>query len=141
MRRPRAIDERRRAVGVSEPSPPAAVVDAAWREGRLPYQRTEDGAAVWPPRVAAPGDGRPLSWHDSAGVGCVYATTALHARGAEPRNIALIDLDEGFRIMSRVDGLPAEAVKIGLRVGVRFTEADAETGARIPVFVPLEEQA
>lgn len=114
---------------------PAAIVQAAWRAGRLVYPRTADGVPVWPPRIAAPGTGGPLTWHDSAGLGTVYATTALHARDAPPRNVALIELDEGFRMMSRVEGVPGDAVPIGLRVRVRFTDADPETGDRLPVFV------
>jgi len=126
---------------VSEPTSPVAISEAAWREGRLSYPCTSDGTPVWPPRIAAPGTGEPLSWRDSAGLGTVYATTALNARDALPRNVALIDLDEGFRMMSRVEDLPGDAVPVGLRVRVRFTDADPETGARVPVFVPAPEQA
>jgi hypothetical protein len=122
---------------VTEPASPAATVAAAWRAGRLAFQRTADGRAIWPPRIAAPGTGGPLTWHDSTGVGTVYATTALHARDAPPRNVALIDLDEGLRIMSRVEGLAGDAVPIGLRVRARFTDPDPETGERLPVFEPL----
>ncbi len=39
-------------------------------------------------------------------------------------------------MMSRVEGLPGDAVPIGLRVRVRFTDPDPETGDRLPVFVP-----
>lgn len=116
-------------------SPPAAIVDAAWREGRLVYQATADGRALWPPRLAAPGSGDPLTWQASAGLGVVYAATALHQREGDPRSIVLVALDEGFRMMSRVEGLAADAVSVGLRVRVRFTEPD-EDGARLPVFEP-----
>jgi uncharacterized OB-fold protein len=124
---------------VSAPASPAAIVAAAWREGRLAYPVAPDGTAVWPPRAAAPGSGSPLTWRDSAGRGTVYATTALHTRDAAPRNLALIDLDEGFRMLSRVEGPAGDAVPIGLRVRVRFTEPDPQTGERLPVFVPEDE--
>lgn len=123
---------------MSDPVSPAAIVQAAWREGRLAFPCTAEGTPVWPPRIAAPGTGAPLTWRDSAGLGTVYATTALHARDTPPRNLALIDLDEGFRMMSRVEGPPGDAVPIGLRVEVRFTAADPETGDRLPVFVPQD---
>ena len=126
---------------MSESPSPVAISQAAWRDGRLSYPAAADGTALWPPRIAAPGTGEPLTWHDSAGLGTVYATTALHARDAAPRNVALIELDEGFRMMSRVEGFPGDAVPIGLRVRVQFTDPDAETGARLPVFVPAEEPA
>jgi hypothetical protein len=38
-------------------------------------------------------------------------------------------------MMSRVEGVPAAAVRPGLRVTARFTEP-GEDGSRIPVFVP-----
>ena len=126
---------------MSEPTSPVAISDAAWRDGRLSYPCTADGTPVWPPRVAAPGTGEPLTWRDSAGLGTVYATTALHGRDTPPRNVALIELDEGFRIMSRVEGLPGDAIPIGLRVRVAFTDPDPETGARLPVFVPAGDPA
>jgi uncharacterized OB-fold protein len=121
------------------PAPsPAAVVAAAWREGRLVFQEAPDGTPLWPPRHAAPGTGEPPIWRQSAGRGTVHATTALHARGEAPRNIALVELDEGFRMMSRVEDLPGDAVPIGLRVRVRFTGPD-EDGTRLPVFTPEPE--
>jgi uncharacterized OB-fold protein len=126
---------------VSEPTSPVAISEAAWRDGRLSYPCTADGTPIWPPRAAAPGTGDALSWRDSAGLGTVYATTALHARDTPARNVALIELDEGFRMMSRVEGLPGDAIPIGLRVRVRFTDPDPETGVRLPVFTPAEDQA
>ena len=126
---------------MSEHHSPVAICEAAWRDGRLSYPRTEEGVPVWPPRIAAPGTGKPLTWHDSAGLGTVYATTALHSRDTPARNVALIELDEGFRMMSRVEGLPGDAVRVGLRVRVRFTDPDPETGSRLPVFVPAGETA
>lgn len=126
---------------MSEQRSPAAFVEAAWREGRLVFQRAPGGEALWPPRMAAPRTGEPLTWADSAGLGTVYATTALHARDAPPRNVALIELDEGFRMMSRVEGPPGDEIPVGLRVRVRFGDPDPQTGARLPVFVPAGEPA
>ena len=45
---------------------------------------------------------------DQSGRGVVYATTAVYRRDGEPYNVALVDLEEGFRMMSRVEGVPAE---------------------------------
>lgn len=47
--------------------------------------------------------------------GTVYATTVVRPRGAEPYNVALIDFEDGRR-MGRVEGLPPEEVRIGMRV-------------------------
>ena len=108
-----------------EPSP-AAVYAEHCRRGELAYQVGPGGAAVFYPRAG-------LEWRVSAGLGTVYATTIVHRRGEDPYNVALIDLDEGFRMMSRVEGLPPEDVRIGMRVRVRFVD-DGEDHP-LPVFV------
>lgn len=92
--------------------------------GRLAYQVDADGRAVFYPRHG------PYEWRTSAGLGTVYATTVVRRRGEEARNLALIDLDEGFRIMSRVEGLAPTDVRIGQRVRVGFD------GQGVPVFEP-----
>ena len=120
---------------------PAASPFATYAEhcarGELAFQVREDGTAVFHPRLVAPGTGgTALAWRVSAGVGTVYATTTLFRRGEEPYNISLIDLDEGFRMMSRIEGVAPEAVSIGMRVRVQF-QPGADGAAPYPVFVPL----
>ncbi|MGZ4270064.1 MAG: Zn-ribbon domain-containing OB-fold protein [Solirubrobacteraceae bacterium] len=110
------------------PSPAAVFSDHAGR-GELAYQVAPDGTAVFPPRLAQPGTGAPLEWRVSAGAGTVYATTVVRRRDAEPRSLVLVDLDEGFRMMSRVEGVAPEDVAIGQRVQVRFDDGT-------PVFGP-----
>ena len=112
---------------------PAAILAWHWAAGRLAFQVTAAGEPLWPPRAAAPGSGEPLSWRLSAGRGSVYAATALHGRDHDPRSIALIELDEGPRMMSRVDGIPATGVRPGARVVVQFAEIDDQL---VPVFTP-----
>jgi uncharacterized OB-fold protein len=103
---------------------PRTALDAALARGELPYQRCADCAAVaFHPRVVCAGcGGSRLDWARSAGLGTVYATTTLHERGREPYNVALVDVDEGFRMMSRVDGLPPDEVRIGARVRARVVD-------------------
>ena len=120
---------------IDEPRSPAAIYAAHCREGRLAYPAAPDGTPVWPPSLVVPGTGEPVQWLLSEGRGTVYSTTALRARDSEPRNVAIVELDECYRMMARVDGLPADAVEIGARVRVRFGAPD-ETGARLPFFVP-----
>ena len=107
---------------------PAERYAAAARAGVLAYQwDPAAGHPVFPPRLVAPGTGTTeLEWRESAGRGTVYSLTWIRPREGEPYNVALIDLDEGFRIMSRVDA-PAEAVRIGVAVTVRFDDG-------VPVF-------
>ena len=118
---------------------PLAIYQEHLDRGELAYQvSTADGKAVFFPRVIAPGTGRDdLQWRVSGGRGVVYSTTVAYYKGEPPLNVALIDLDEGFRMMSRVEGLPAEEVRIGMRVALRVLPA-AEGRAALPVFVPAE---
>jgi uncharacterized OB-fold protein len=54
--------------------------------------------------------------------GVVYATTVVRPRGEEPYNVCLVDLDDGVRVMGRVEGLAPQDVTIGLRVQGRAGE-------------------
>jgi uncharacterized OB-fold protein len=110
-----------------EPSPAAAYAEFCAR-GELAYQVAADGRAVFPPRLGEPGTGAPLRWAVSAGAGTVYAATVMRRRGEPPASLVLVDLDEGFRMMSRVEGVAPEDVRIGARVRVRFDDG-------VPVFV------
>jgi len=56
------------------------------------------------------------------------------AEGA-PFNVALVDCDEGFRLMSRVEEIAPEQVTIGMRVKFRVYRPGGEE-APIPVFIP-----
>ena len=122
-----------------EMTPAAEAPAAAYRRhldnGKLGYQRCGDCAAtIFYPRVVCPAcGGGALEWRESAGRGTVYATTAVHSRNSDPRNVVLVDLDEGFRMMSRVEGIPAEEVEIGARV--RFEVRYGEEGEPVAVFV------
>lgn len=104
------------------------------RKGELAFQVASDGSPIFFPRVMAPRTGdTALEWRISRGVGTVYASTAMRYRNEEPLNLALIDLDEGFRMMSRVEGVTAEEVRIGMRVKVEILPGEGETDP-LPVF-------
>src|SRR3546814_7811718 len=75
-------------------------------EGRFMIQRARcSGAHVFYPRMAEPGTGtQDLEWVEASGVGTVYSTTVVRNKPPTPDyNVALIDLAEGVRMMSRVD--------------------------------------
>lgn len=106
------------------------------RRGALAYQAAADGSAVFYPRLVAPETGETgLVWRESCGHGTVHATTVIRPRRAEPYNVVLVELDEGFTMMSRVDGVAPEKVEIGMRVEVRM-ESLGDDGEPWPVFVP-----
>jgi uncharacterized protein len=116
---------------------PAAVYRRLLESGTLGFQRCAGcGATIFYPRVLCPVcGGTSLVWQTSAGRGTVYATTAVHYRDAEPHNVVLVDLEEGFRMMSRVEGVPAREVRVGMRVSF---ETRRENDGPVAVFVPEE---
>jgi hypothetical protein len=116
---------------------PLATYQEYLDRGELAYQ-VSDGKAVFFPRVIAPvtGSGE-LQWKVSRGEGTVYSTTVAHYKGEPPLNVALIDIDEGFRMMSRVEDIPADQVKIGMRVKLRVLPA-SEGRPSLPVFIPAD---
>jgi len=54
--------------------------------------------------------------------------------------VALIDCREGFRMMSRVEGVSAADVKIGMEVELRIIPQSGDEPP-FPVFVPVEGQS
>ena len=107
------------------------------QKGQLAYQYSlDDDRAIFFPRVVAPVSGSTnLEWRVSQGLGIVHATTVVHMKDTTPYNVALIDVDEGFRMMSRVEDIDPMQVKIGMRVKVRMHPGD-EKQPPYPVFVP-----
>jgi len=105
----------------------------------LAYQYSpEAGRAVFYPRVLCPFTGSAkLEWRISKGLGTVHATTVVYPAQGAPFNVALIDCDEGFRLMSRVEGIDPIEVKIGQRVRLRVHRPGGDEPP-CPVFVPAE---
>src|SRR4029453_6495649 len=105
----------------------------------LAYQFSpEAGKPVFYPRVLCPFTGSErLEWRVSKGLGTVYATTVVHPAQGAPYNVALIDCDEGFRLMSRVEDIAPEKVSIGQRVRFRVHRPGGED-APSRVFVAAE---
>jgi uncharacterized OB-fold protein len=92
-------------------------------QGRFMIQRSrETGRCFFYPRVAEPGTGcMDLEWVEAGGEGTVYSTTVIRQKPpAVNYNVALIDLAEGPRLMSRVEGVAPEAVRIGMRVRAKI---------------------
>ena len=124
-------DQQRELLTIEES--PLSVFLQGCNEGNIRYQVDEDGTAVFFPRLFAPRTGGEVEWREADGTGTVYAATTIHPRGGDPYNVVLIDMDEGFRMMSTVRGLDAGAdVPIGLRVVAQMEEIDGE---QRPVFV------
>ena len=122
---------------LSADTAPGVVYERFLGEGILAYQRCDIcQRAVFYPRVLCRYCGSDqLHWQRSEGRGTVYAVTVLHPRGEEPYSVSLIDMDEGFRMMSNVVDVPASDVQIGDRVRAEVREGP---DGRLPLFV-LEE--
>jgi hypothetical protein len=99
-------------------------------QGRLLYQYDEAAqrAVFFPREVGPSGDREALKWRESTGVGSIYSFTILHKAQAQ-KNIVLVDLDEGFRMMSSVVNCSPESLKIGLRVKAKIEVT--EEGCRL----------
>ena len=121
------------------PDSPLATYIAHLEKGELAYQFSPSaGGAIFYPRVIAPKTGKAdLEWRISKGLGTVHATTVTHPQQGEPYNVALIDIDEGFRMMSRVEDIAPMDVKIGMRVKCRVHPAEGDEPP-YPVFAPVE---
>jgi uncharacterized OB-fold protein len=108
-------------------------------QNRFMIQRARSsGRYVFYPRVAEPLSGdTDLEWVEASGRGTVYATTVVRRKPPEPSyNVALIDLAEGPRMMSRVVGIDADAVRIGMPVQARIV---VDGGMPLVVFDALPE--
>lgn len=82
-----------------------------------------------------------LEWSAAHGTGTVYSYSTVYRAlvpGFEddtPYVVAMIELDEGVRLLSQVISCEPEEVFIGLRVSVIFEEA--REGVVLPKFRPL----
>jgi uncharacterized OB-fold protein len=76
----------------------------------------------------------------SAGSGTVHSYTVLHypkIPGYEfPLPVALVDLEEGTRIVANVVGCSPDEIEIGMKVECRIEEVDG--GMKLPFFYPAK---
>jgi hypothetical protein len=116
----------------------------ACNDERLTYQQCRVcGNVQFYPRALCTGcQSHDLDWKQSSGLGTVYTYT-VNQRPPTPAFqtdggyvIALVDLDEGYRMMMNVIDCPHEDVHIGMRVRVVY-EARGEDGEqKIPQATP-----
>ncbi len=122
---------------------------AGTKEGKLLLPTGPDGTPFWYPRAYAKGNLGEVTWTESKGEGTVY-TYSIHylgppgfsKKGDPPHVIALVDLDEGVRVMTNLvrdeDGYPdidPDTVRIGQRVRVVFDEVSEDY--TLPRFTPV----
>ena len=104
----------------------AARYQAQLNEGLFVIQRCNDcDKYVFYPRVVCPHcGGASLAWVQPKGTGAVYSTTTVRRKpeAGGDYDVSLIDLDEGVRMMSRVEDVPPAQVKIGMRVRAKVVD-------------------
>jgi uncharacterized OB-fold protein len=112
------------------------------KEGKLLIQRCSNcGALRHPPRPACP-ECRSFEWDTvrSSGRGTIYSYVVNHHPKVPafdyPLVVALIELEEGTRLVANVSGIAPEAVVIGTPVQARFETFDDEL--TLPVFHPVD---
>jgi uncharacterized OB-fold protein len=102
-------------------------------QGELRIQRCDACSHhVFYPRAICPhcSSGK-LSWITAAGKGTIYSYTVAHQAFGPyadevPFVVAIVELEEGVRMMTRIVGTPHEQVRIGAAVHVTFTPISEE---------------
>ncbi|WP_460124364.1 Zn-ribbon domain-containing OB-fold protein [Pseudomonas sp. S2_C03] len=94
--------------------------------GVLTYQRCLGcNKAVFYLRTSCPGCGSAeLELNDSQGIGTLYSSTVIFDK-EQDYNVVLVDLDEGFRMMSTV--IDCDSPSIGDRVQAKVQALESES--------------
>ena len=116
---------------------PDALYHQALHEGRFLLQHCEDCAATrFPPALVCRVCGSPrLAWREASGLGSVYSLTTVRDRGGD-YNVALVDLGGGARMLSRVEDVAPDAVRIGQPVKARIVAGDPPFVVFTPDLTP-----
>jgi uncharacterized OB-fold protein len=110
--------------------------------GELRFQRCRGcGSAQFPPaEICRACTGADLTWEQSAGLGMLYSWTVVYRPVTPaftvPYAPAIVDLDEGYQMMTNLIGLAPDAITPGLAVQVEFHETGG--GLRLPYFRPRD---
>jgi uncharacterized OB-fold protein len=112
------------------------------REGKLLIQRcSECGTLRHPPRPACP-NCRSFQWdtQQASGRGTIYSYVVNHHPQVPafdyPLIVALVELEEGTRLVANVSHMTPETVAIGMPVVAEFEAFDDELS--LPVFRPAD---
>ena len=121
---------------------PEQVYHDALKMGIFQIQRCDVcDAHVFYPRVFCVHCGSTdLTWIRPSGFGHVYSSTVIRRRAEAggDLNIALIELQEGVRMMSRVDGIAPDKVSIGMAVQAHIIHENMQP---LVIFTAAENQA
>ncbi|SDR53861.1 hypothetical protein SAMN05443245_7290 [Paraburkholderia fungorum] len=112
----------------------------AARDRRLLIQRcARTGLFQWYPRQHCIHDTTFVpQWVEASGFGVVFSYSVIFRGGFEnePYICALVELQEGVLMLSRLEGIAPERVRIGLDVAVDFLRIDDTV--TLPIFKPRD---
>jgi uncharacterized OB-fold protein len=112
------------------------------KEGSLRVQRCRDcaGFVFIPQPICTHCQADALDWVESSGRGTVYSYTVVHRPPrpafAVPYVVAIVELDEGWHMLTNLVDLAPEQVRVGLPVEVRFRPMSDEI--TLPFFGPRD---
>jgi uncharacterized OB-fold protein len=117
-------------------------------EGRLLIQRCDAcGAAQFYPRMhCAHCHAGAVAWVEASGRATLHTFTVVHRTMTPelaedcPYVLAIVELEEGVRMTSRVVDVPHERLRCDMPLAVTF-RADARSGLTMPLFTASEEAA
>lgn len=105
----------------------------------------ECGKGVFYPRGICPRCfSNRLTWKPVSGRGKIHAFTIAYRhwhpafQADVPYVVALIELDEGVRMMSNVVGVPADPEHVSVEMPVEVVYEQGENGAMLPKFQPTD---
>jgi uncharacterized OB-fold protein len=126
---------------VPRPDHVSAPYFAACARGELLIQRCpECGHRQHYPRPLCLECGADPEWETTAGRGTVYTYTIVRQMGVEPFKgelpyvVAMVELDEGPRMLGNVTGCPVEDVTVGMPVEVYMVKVAADVA--VPYWRP-----
>ncbi len=116
----------------------------ASREQKLVVQQCKDCAQhSFPPRAHCPNCGATqLTWEPVSGKGVIYTYTVAHRPPHPvlseqcPLVIAVVELEEGPRMITNIIGCDSNDVEVGMAVQVAFELID-DSDIVLPVFKPV----
>jgi uncharacterized OB-fold protein len=83
-----------------------------------------------------------VSWREASGRGTLYTYSIVHQNDLPPFNervpyvAAIVELDEGPRVMTNIEGVRFEDLRVGMPVTIDFKPLDDEITIAIFRAVP-----
>jgi hypothetical protein len=134
------------STGTNIPLPrPTPLSQPHWdgcRQGVLRVQRCTDcGEHVFIPAPLCPScQGQKLEWVDTTGRGTVYSYTVVHRPQRPefrvPYVVAIIEMEEGWHMLTNLVEIAPENVTIGMAVEVAFEKMSEQI--TLPYFRPVK---